>query len=180
MARTLWDPFSTLSQMDQRFDDLVRRTWARPAAAAKPAPGARTSGFVPPIEMRADGADVVITFELPGIDVATDVDIEVAEGRLTVSGQRRDLTEEQGDASQVLIRELRYGSFRRDFALPDGVGAGQVEAGYDRGLLQVRVRDVSKPAPSPQKVAIRAAGERTLRGSAEQTEPAGPEGPDRG
>ena len=40
--------------------------------------------------MRADGADVVITLELPGVDVERDVDIEVAEGRLTISGERRD------------------------------------------------------------------------------------------
>jgi HSP20 family protein len=174
MALTRWDPFTTLARLDQDFDELVRRTWGGgPASASAPATRARsraTAGFVPAIEMRADGSDVLITFELPGVDVENDVDIEVADGRLTVSGQRRDRTEERDEAGKVLVRELRYGSFRRDFALPEGVTAEQVDATYDQGLLHVRVREVSKPALPPQKVAIRAAGEqRTIEGSTEST-----------
>jgi HSP20 family protein len=157
--------------MDQDFDALVRRTWGNdPGAAAAVGhgggPGTRSTGriagYVPAIEMRADGADVVITLELPGVDVGNDVDIEVAEGRLTISGQRRDRTEDHGERGKVLVRELRYGSFRREFALPDGVGAEQVDASYDQGLLEIRVRDVSKPSLPPQKVAIRSASEQTV------------------
>src|SRR3954452_24012057 len=166
MARTpSWDPFTTLARMDQDFDALVRRTWG----SSSPSPGSRatqsagrTAGYVPAIEMRADGADVVITLELPGVDVTSDVDIEVAEGRLSISGQRRDRSEERDEAGKVLVRELRYGSFRREFALPDGVTAEHVDASYDRGLLEVRVREVSKPALPPQKVAIRSAGDQRV------------------
>ena len=176
MARTpSWDPFTTLARLDQDFDALVRRTWGR-GPSASPATGGRstgaTAGYVPAIEMRADGADVVVTLELPGVDVATDVDIEVAEGRLTISGQRRDRNEERDEGVKVLVRELRYGSFRREFALPEGVTAEHVDAHYDRGLLEVRVREVSKPALPPQKVAIRSAADsRTVEG---QTEPGQP------
>src|SRR4029078_2690433 len=88
------------------------------------------AGYVPAVEMRADGADVVITLELPGVDVERDADIEVAEGRLTISGQRRNRNEERDEAGKVLVRELRYGSFRREFALPDGIVADQVDASY--------------------------------------------------
>jgi HSP20 family protein len=172
MARTpSWDPFTALARLDQDFDALVRRTWGRdPSAAAQDGTGSspavrstgRTAGYVPAIEMRSDGVDVVITLELPGVDVASDVDIEVAEGRLTISGQRRDRNEERDEAGKVLVRELRYGSFRREFALPDGVTAEHVDASYDRGLLEVRVREVSKPALPPQKVAIRSAGDQRV------------------
>jgi HSP20 family protein len=166
MALTRWDPFTTLARLDQDFDELVRRTWGGSAAGSGRA--RMTAGFVPAIEMRADGNDVLITFELPGVDVEKDVDIEVAEGRLTISGERRDRSEERDESGKVLVRELRYGSFRREFALPDGVSAEQVEATYDQGMLQVRVRDVSKPVVPPQKVSIRASGDqRTIEGSAE-------------
>ena len=168
MALTRWDPFTTLARLDQDFDELVRRTWGGNAAA--PVRSRATAGFVPAVEMRAEGADVLITLELPGVDVEKDVDIEVAEGRLTISGQRRDRMEERDEAGKVLVRELRYGSFRRDFALPEGVAADQVDATYDQGLLHVRVRDVSRPALPPQKVAIRAAGEqRTIEGSTDSS-----------
>jgi HSP20 family protein len=171
-----WDPFTTLARLDQDFDALVRRTWGRdpgsPGNAAggtvAQAPG-RTAGYVPAIEMRTDGADVVITLELPGVDVSSDVDIEVAEGRLTISGQRRDHSEERDEGRKVLVRELRYGSFRREFALPEGVTAEHVAASYDQGLLQVRVREVSKPARPPQKVAIGSATDdaKTVEGHVE-------------
>ncbi len=176
MARTLWDPFTTLARMDQDFDALVRRTWGSAPGAGGGANrtgngGRATAGYVPAIEMRADGQDVVITLELPGVDVAKDVDIEVAEGRLTISGQRRDRNEERDEAGKVLVRELRYGAFRRDFALPEGVTAEHVDASYDQGLLEVRVREVTKPVLPPQKVAIRSAAEhRTIEGQAEQAD----------
>jgi HSP20 family protein len=162
MARTLWDPFTTLARLDAGFDDLVRRTWSGPAGA-----GRTTAGYVPAIEMRSNGTDVLITLELPGVDVDKDVDIEVAEGLLTISGQRRDRHEERDPGGDVLIRELRYGSFRREFALPEGVNADHVDATYDRGLLEVRVRDVSKPDLPPQKVVVRHAGDqRSIEGRA--------------
>ena len=155
MALQGWDPFSTLARLDRDFDEIVRRAWARPGAA----PARSTAGYVPPVELAKDGEDVLIRLELPGVDVNTDVDIEVAEGRLTISGQREDRYTAEG-AGQVLVRELRYGAFRREFQLPDAVTADDVEASYDRGMLEVRVRHVTKPAAAPTKVAIRGAGDR--------------------
>ena len=157
MALQGWDPFSTLARLDRDFDEIVRRAWARPGAGAAQARG--TAGYVPAVELAKDGEDVLIRLELPGVDVGTDVDIEVAEGRLTISGQREDRYAAEG-AGQVLVRELRYGAFRREFQLPDGVTADDVEASYDRGMLEVRVRHVTKPAAAPTKVAIRGAGDR--------------------
>ena len=109
-----------------------------------------------------------MTLELPGVDVEKDVDIEVAEGRLTISGERHDRNEQRDESGRALVRELRYGSFRREFALPEGVGADDVDASYDRGLLEVRVRNVTKPVMPPQKVTIRGAdASRTIEGRAE-------------
>jgi HSP20 family protein len=165
MARSRWDPFTTLSRLDQDFDELVRRTWTAPPGRAT---SRSTSGFVPAVELRADRTDVLITLELPGVDVSQDVDIEVAEGRLTITGQRRDRAENGEDAGKVLVRELRYGSFRREFALPDSVTAEDIDAAYDQGLLHVRVRNVARPVVPPEKISIRSAsGTRAVQGHPE-------------
>lgn len=163
MAHSRWDPFTTLSRLDEDFDQLVRRAWTAPARPAGPS-ARTTAGYVPAIEMRSEGADVVITLELPGVEVDRDVDIEVAAGRLTITGERRDQseTDQPAEGRRVLVRELRYGAFRREFALPEGVTADHVEASYDRGLLEVRVREVTKPVVPPQKVTIRAAGDHAV------------------
>src|SRR6266545_2303876 len=125
-----WDPFTALARLDDEFDDLVRRSF-----------GSAQYQYVPAVEMATEGPDVVITLELPGVDIG-DIDIEVAEGRLTISGERRDTREET--KGKVLVRELRYGAFRRTFQLPEGVTADQVEA--EAGSRGAAPRVVFSPA----------------------------------
>ncbi|MCW2678800.1 MAG: heat shock protein Hsp20 [Frankiales bacterium] len=151
-----FDPFTVLSRMDREFDELVRRGWA---GREQKAPA--MAGFVPAVEVVREGHDVVVRVELPGVDVERDVAIEVDKGKLVISGERRDERQEQA-AEGVLVRELRYGQFRREFALPPGVSPEQVEATYDQGLLDVRVRGVVQPEPATVRVPI------TTRRSAEQ------------
>ena len=142
-----FDPFTVLARMDREFDELVRRGWAgsREKSAAM-------AGFVPAVEVAREGEDVVVRVELPGVDVERDVSIEVDRGKLVISGERRDERSEQAEG--VLVRELRYGQFRREFALPPGVSPEQVEATYDSGLLDVRVRGVVQPEPATVRVPI--------------------------
>jgi HSP20 family protein len=143
MALLRWDPFTALARVDDEFDKLVGRTF-----------GAATYQFVPPVEMATEGADVVITLEVPGVDVS-DIDIEVADGKLSITGERKDRWEES--RGKVLVRELRYGAFRRVFQLPEGITADQVDADAEKGLLRVRVRNVTRPVLPPQKVEIKSA-----------------------
>jgi HSP20 family protein len=150
-----WDPFTALARMDDEFDDLVRRTF-----------GSASYQYVPPVEMATDGGDVVITLELPGVD-PEEVDIEVVENRLTISGERPDLA--GTTRGKVLVREHRYGAFRRTFQLPEGVTSDQIEAEADRGLLRVRVKNVTKPVEPPRKIQIKASGReksKTIEGRA--------------
>lgn len=169
MSTRRWDPFTVLARLDDDFDELVRRTWG---AASGPAPSGRTLGYVPAIDMATDGSDVVIRLELPGLDIEKDVEIEVHDGRLTISGERRDTSERKDASGKVLVRELRYGSFRRDFALPEGVGADEVSAHYDKGMLEVRVRNVTRPVEAPRKISVTAGtvgeGHKTIASSAEE------------
>ncbi len=150
-----WDPFTALARMDRDFDEVVRRTWGEQGRVG--------ATFVPAVEVVRDGEDVVVRFELPGVDVERDVTIEVERGRLVVAGERRDRRDadqsgsggepEQG-GHRVLVRELRYGRFRREFALPQGISPEQVEASYDAGMLDVRVRAVVRPEPSAVRVPV--------------------------
>ena len=148
MAVIRWDPFTALSRMDTEFDDLVRRTWG----------ASQTAGFVPAVDMVRDGNDVTITLELPGVDIDNEVDIEVAPRRLTITGARSTESESESSDGHVIVRELRSGSFRREFALPEHVTADDVSAEYDRGLLTVRVSNVARPQPQPTKIAVASTG----------------------
>lgn len=146
MALIRWDPFTALSRLDTEFDELVRRTWGGAPEVA---------GYVPAVDMVRDGSDVLITLELPGVDIDKDVDIEVGPRRLSISGERT--SESEKTEGRFVVRELRSGSFRREFALPEHVSADDVEASYDRGLLTVRVRNVARPQPEATKIAVTSA-----------------------
>ncbi|WP_329102030.1 Hsp20/alpha crystallin family protein [Micromonospora sp. NBC_01699] len=126
---SLWtrrDPFA-------EFDALVRNAFG-PVATR---PANQPARFTPAAEISRDGDDALVRVELPGLDIANDVSVEVDRGLLVVSGERRDeRSEEQGGRS---LRELRYGSFRRSFTLPTHVTADAVSATYDAGVLNVRV-----------------------------------------
>lgn len=119
------------------FDtDRWLRDFFGPAAASdwhKPL----TSGFNPAAEIVKDGEDAIVRVELPGVDVEKDVNVEVDRGRLVIHGERRD--EHAQDEAGRTLREVRYGSFRRSFALPAHVTGDAITATYDAGVLTVRV-----------------------------------------
>lgn len=131
---TLWtrrDPFA-------EFDALVRNVFG-PVA---PRPAFRPSGFVPAAEVTRDGDDAVVRVEVPGLDAAKDVAVEVDRGRLVVRGERREENKQERDGRS--FSEVRYGSFRRSFDLPEHVTADAVSASYDAGVLSVRVAGAYK------------------------------------
>src|ERR1700757_5499644 len=72
--------------------------------------------FSPAAEVSKDGDDAVVRLELPGVDVAKDVNVELDRGRLVIHGERRD--ERAENAEGRTVSEVRYGSFRRALKLP--------------------------------------------------------------
>lgn len=95
-----------------------------------------TDGFVRVDEYREDGTLVVRT-EMAGIDPEKDVDITVSNGVLHIGAERRE--EKKDEGKDYYRQELRYGSFRRDLPLPDGVKDTDVKATYKDGILEIRV-----------------------------------------
>ncbi len=93
----------------------------------------------------------MVRLELPGVDVAKDVNVEVDRGHLVIHGERRDERAEEKEGRT--LREVRYGSFRRSFKLPAHVTSEAISASYDAGVLTVRVAGAHKGAEA-QRIAI--------------------------
>ena len=87
-------------------------------------------------EFTEDGT-LVIRAELPGIDPDKDVDLEVADGRLSIRAERR--TEEETEGREYYRREMQYGAFGRSLPLPAGATEEDVKATYKNGILEIRV-----------------------------------------
>lgn len=105
----------------------------------------------PAADVYREGEDLVARLDLPGIDPATDVTVEVEGRRLVVRGERKDQRSEQSEGRR--IREVRFGSFRRVVTLPKAVDGDAVRASYDAGVLTVTVSGTFA-GTAPQRIEV--------------------------
>src|ERR1700751_2472042 len=105
----------------------------------------RTWGTAPAMPMDATRTEdgLVLRFDLPGIDPAS-IDVTVDRGVLTVGAKR---TEEHTEGEKPVVPERITGSFPRRVRLGDAADSAKVEAGYQDGVLTVRVplAETAKP-----------------------------------
>lgn len=95
----------------------------------------------------------VVRAELPGVDPDKDVRVWVAKGILTVHAERHE--ELQGQHRS----EFRYGTFTRHVALPVNADTDDIEATYDRGILEVSIGlHPADEDTAGQRIPIRSAG----------------------
>ncbi|KAF5367114.1 hypothetical protein D9758_003858 [Tetrapyrgos nigripes] len=94
---------------------------------------------------------VTATFELPGMK-KEDVNIDVHDGRLTVSGETK-VSEEHQDSNGWAVRERRFGKFSRTLRLPQGVKDDEIKATMDHGVLTVTFPKAA-PEAAPKKISI--------------------------
>ncbi|CQD22687.1 hypothetical protein A5731_08155 [Mycolicibacterium conceptionense] len=102
--------------------------------------------------------------EIPGIDAANDVQITVADGQLTVKAERSER------ADTTARSEFSYGSFLRTVTLPAEADEDNITAGYERGILTVRVPLSQNPAGARQIPIQDAENGSTAIGSGEHSE----------
>lgn len=164
------DPFA------REFDALVRSAFGSPFFGTTGPTGSQIA-FNPAAETVREGDDAVVRMELPGLDLARDIEVEVTTGRLVISGERRDERSEESEGRH--LREIRYGRFERSFALPRHVTADAVSATYDAGVLSVRVagvyagttpQKITVTAPSTVEASVQASGETPASDEPEATD----------
>ena len=86
--------------------------------------------------------------ELAGMD-PDDIQIEVEDNVLTLKGERR--FEEEVEDERYYRVERRFGSFQRSLALPQGVKADEIQAGYEDGILTVTVPKAEEEKPKTHR-----------------------------
>jgi HSP20 family protein len=129
MTLMRWTPWQELETMNRQISRMLDdgRTGSE---------GDVTGQWAPSVDIRETKDALVVQAELPGID-KKDVKVEVHNGVLTISGERRyekDVTEDR-----VHRVERAYGSFSRSFSLPNNIDGNRVEAQMKDGVLEVRL-----------------------------------------
>jgi HSP20 family protein len=115
--------------------------------------GEREQGrrWVPPVDLVEAEDHYVLKADLPGLS-EEDVSIEVQDGTLRISGERK--AEHESHERGWYRVERAFGRFSRSLTLPDGIDPDGVNAEFDRGVLSVRI-----PKPEqrkPRRVEIKA------------------------
>lgn len=122
---------------DRRFPELLGRGFM--------------GGEAMRVEQFTDGDEIVIRAEIPGVDPEEDIEVSVVSGKLTIAAEREQKEESKDDRG--FRSEFHYGSFRRVMTLPPGTTAEDVAAGYEDGILEVRV-PVDRDVEGKTRVAI--------------------------
>ncbi|MBF0294817.1 MAG: Hsp20/alpha crystallin family protein [Magnetococcales bacterium] len=96
------------------------------------------------VDIREDASQILIKADLPGIE-QKDIQVNVDNGRLTISGERRFDDEEHKENYHRV--ERAYGRFSRTFQLPNTTDTGNIQANYKNGVLEVTLpkREEAKP-----------------------------------
>lgn len=119
-------------ELMRRFTDDMDRLFEGVAPSWK----GSASMWSPPIELSEKDGRLSICAELPGLK-KDDVKVELSDGVLTISGERKHEQEEQeGDFYRS---ERSYGSFTRTIPIPEGAQVENAKATFEDGVLEVSV-----------------------------------------
>jgi HSP20 family protein len=107
------------------------------SALADYVPAARSTRF--PVDLYADKDNTYVRAELPGV-AREDINLEIADGTLTVTATRK----ENGESFELT----------RAVALPDSVSADKVTAAYANGVLTVTLPKQEQAKPRKIDIAV--------------------------
>lgn len=136
-----WDPFRQIDLLENWMPFGRRSPLAR---LFEERAGTERFAFAPAMDVAESGKEYVVTVELPG-GKKDDVTVEVQDNVLTLRGEKRNEREEKKEHSRWV--ERTYGSFSRSFTLPRDANAERIEAGFQEGVLTVRIPKTEEKKP---------------------------------
>lgn len=126
VGRPAWDLFDRFFE-DFRWPNVFREETA----------------WMPPFDLSETEDELIVRLEVPGID-KKDININLSEGMLTVTGERK-LEKEEHETYHCT--ERCYGTFSRSICLPFEVDADKVDASFKDGVLKITLprSEIAKP-----------------------------------
>jgi HSP20 family protein len=140
-----WDPLREMMVLRNSLDRVVDRDLAL-------APGDwKSFNWSVALDVVENDDEYLVKASLPGID-PEDLDITFDDNRLTIKGEVKD--EKDVEVTRYHLRERRYGSFTRSIKMPSGIQSDEIEARYDKGVLELHLPKIEEV--KPKKITIQA------------------------
>ena len=133
MNITRFEPWSLVNLLHQDLDQIAGRRFG---LASGDNNGSSVADWVPAVDIVEEKDRYVLRADVPGVK-PEDIDVNMENGVLTVSGER---PHESTEAAEGMRRVERVsGKFYRRFNLPDTADAEEISAKSAIGILEVRI-----------------------------------------
>jgi HSP20 family protein len=144
-----FDRDTFLTPFDKMFDSIVESQYPdiTKSVGVKPFAGSA----YPKVNVYEYDDKVGIVAEIPGLD-KKQLNVEVEEGVLTISGDKHNTFEDDG--AKVLRRELKQSSFKRSFELGEQLDGDNINASFKDGVLIVTIPKIEPEKPKKTFVKI--------------------------
>ena len=138
-----------LTPFDKMFDSMVESQFPEvvKSVGVKPYQGSA----YPKVNVYEYDDKVGIVAEIPGLD-KKQLNVEVEDGVLTISGDKHSTFEDEG--AKVLRRELKQSSFKRSFELGEQLDGDNIDASFKDGVLSVSIPKIEPEKPKKTFVKI--------------------------
>ena len=136
-----FDRDSFLTPFDKMFDQMVESQFPEVVRQVGVKPYGNTA--YPKVNVYEYDDKVGIVAEIPGLD-KKQLNVEVEDGILTISGDKHSAFESEG--AKILRKELKESSFKRQFELGELLDGDNISANFKDGILSISV-----PKTEPEK-----------------------------
>jgi HSP20 family protein len=109
---------------------------------------------MPRVDETEDDRAFHVQVELPGMD-KDDVDITLANGMLTIRGEKKREEEEKG--KDFFRKERSFGAFRRSLPIPLDVEESGIKASFKKGVLYIELPKTEEAKNKITHIDIKAA-----------------------
>lgn len=128
MAIVRWKPFGDLMESFEELERRMRRQYGDEQ------PESETMVWAPRVDIKENENELVVHAEVPGMK-KEDFCVNMKEGVLSISGEKRDEEKTEGDNWHRIERV--FGRFQRSFYIPTEVDDKKIKAAYKDGILTV-------------------------------------------
>ena len=144
-----FDRDSFLTPFDKMFDQMIETHFPNVVQQVGVKPYQGTA--YPKVNVYEYEDKIGIIAEIPGLK-KKQLNIEVEDGVLTISGDKHGIEEQEG--ATVLRRELKASSFKRSFQLGELLDESRVDANFNDGILSISIPKVEPEKPQKTYVKI--------------------------
>ena len=144
-----FDRDTFLTPFDKMFDQMIETHF--PSVVQQVGVKPYQGSAYPKVNVYEYDDKVGIVAEIPGLN-KKQLNVDVEDGVLTISGDKHSTFEEDG--AKVIRRELKQSSFKRSFELGELLDGDNIAANFKDGVLSVSIPKMEPEKPKKTFVKI--------------------------